>query len=177
MKQTTYNRHHRARQVARFLALLMAVIMVLGSFALLLAGCSTAGGGKKAGSVDLAKLRDDLLADISFESEMTPLDDSLFDRYYSFDPSLAVEKYVVVSNGWTVEEIALFQAADEDKAKTIEAAMQERVEDQKKAFEDYVPAELTKLQSPVIVRSGVYVGMCISGDDSKAQEIMDQYLK
>ena len=50
--------------------------------------------------------------------------------------------------------------------------LEPRIEAQKKAFENYQPAEMDKLNDPVLVKQGKYVFMCLSDDNAKAKEII-----
>ena len=75
-----------------------------------------------------------------------------------------------LSSGATAEEIAVFEAKDDAAAERLLAAAKERVEVQKTAFEDYAPAEMTKLNNAVVERSGKIVALCIADDSSVAQK-------
>ena len=57
-------------------------------------------------------------------------------------------------------------------AADIKAALEARIAAQKKAFENYQPKEMDKLNSPVLTVQGKYVFMCISDDNAKAEEII-----
>lgn len=64
----------------------------------------------------------------------------------------------------------MFEAKDDAAAERLLAAAKERVEAQKTAFEDYAPAEMTKLNNAVVERSGKIVALCIADDSSAAQK-------
>ena len=81
-----------------------------------------------------------------------------------------------ISSGATAEEIAVFEAADKAAADRLYKAAQERVENQKTAFEDYVPAEMTKLGNPVLVKKGSFVVLCVADDAAAAKKIVDKAL-
>ena len=59
---------------------------------------------------------------------------------------------------------------DDAAAERLLAAAKERVEAQKTAFEDYAPAEMTKLNNAVVERNGKIVALCIADDSSAAQK-------
>ena len=94
------------------------------------------------------KLKDSL--DEAVKATMTPFDES------------RIEKMIGVKKDLN----------DENAAKEIEAALKTRIENQKTAFKDYVPAEMDKLNDPVLVVDGNYVIMCLSNNNSKAKEII-----
>ena len=73
-----------------------------------------------------------------------------------------------MGGGATAEEVAVFEAKSEKYAKELETTLaKERIERKKLDFESYIPAEMTKLNSPVIVRKGKVVAVCIADKVSK----------
>ena len=70
----------------------------------------------------------------------------------------------------------MFKAKDEQAADRIYQAMQKRVEEQKTAFENYQPAEMKKLQDPLIKKQGVMVVLCVSDDTSAAEKAVKEAL-
>ena len=52
----------------------------------------------------------------------------------------------------------------------------ERLKNQKTAFEDYVPAEMTKLNNAVLVKKGNMVVLCVADDYAAAKKIVDKAL-
>ncbi len=71
--------------------------------------------------------------------------------------------------GATAEEIAVFKAKDEKAADRIYQAMQKRVEEQKTAFENYQPAEMKKLQDPLIKSRALWL-FSVSDDTPAAEK-------
>ncbi|MBR2274733.1 MAG: DUF4358 domain-containing protein, partial [Lachnospiraceae bacterium] len=64
----------------------------------------------------------------------------------------------------------------EADAKKAEEALKQRVEEQKEAFEDYVPKELTKLSEAVIVTKGTVVVLSVSDSPSEAKTILEELM-
>ena len=83
-------------------------------------------------------------------------------------------KIYVSSSGGTAEEIAVFEANDEDTAKTIETKLNERIETQKASFKNYVPEELKRLEKAFVIRKGNYVYLSVSADPDKAKSIIEE---
>ena len=75
------------------------------------------------------------------------------------------------------EEIAVFEGKDEAAAGRIKTAVDQRIADQRAAFEDYNPEEQEKLSDPVIVTAGKYVILCVSNDNEAAKKCIDSYTK
>jgi hypothetical protein len=83
---------------------------------------------------------------------------------------------VYVSSGATAEEISVWDAKNADAAKDIKTAVLARIEAQKAGFQDYVPAEMAKLKSPVLISEGDYVILCLSNDNEKAKQVIESDL-
>ncbi len=117
------------------------------------------------------KLKDSL--DEAVKATMTPFDESRIEKMIGVKKDLYKKAVCYVdASGASAHEIDCFEANDENAAKEIEAALKTRIENQKTAFKDYVPAEMDKLNDPVLVVDGNYVIMCLSNNNSKAKEII-----
>ncbi len=122
---------------------------------------------------NVTEIADKLKSDIAFVDTLNELSPEMIEKLIG----VAQDKYVsgkvyIGSGGATAEEIACFEATDEAAAADIKAALEARIEAQKKAFENYQPQEMEKLGSPVLSVQGKYVFMCISDDNAKAEEII-----
>ncbi len=149
------------------------------------AGLTSCGNGDKDNSsktentaasvaVDVISVADKLESDIEYKDTLNELSSDMIQKLFglSADADYVKGKVFVGSGGATAEEIACFEAKDSDSAAKIKTALENRIDSQKKAFENYQPQEMTKLNSPVIVVKDKYVMMCISDDNSKAEEII-----
>lgn len=141
-----------------FLPILMIVV--------LLAGC----GSQGPKNVDAAKAADDLKSALTFKDELSEATQAVRDRTYGFAEGDVAAGKLYLSSGATAEEIAVFEAKDEEAAERLLAAVKERVAAQKAAFEDYAPAEMAKLNSAVVERNGKIVALCIADDSAAAQK-------
>ena len=163
------------------IALILAVMTIFGCG---LTACgdenSSSGGSSKSDSQSetqsgksVTEVADELKEGIEFKDQLNELGHGMYDKLYGLTDDMYKEgKIYIGSGGATAEEIACFEAKDADGAAKIKECFEKRVEDQKKAFENYVPEELDKLGSAVIVTKGNSVYMCISNDDAKAKEII-----
>ena len=140
-------------------------------------GTSAKEGGSTVTAVDVTKVADRLKNEIKYNDKLVePEMDTVYDILY---PGLAKDKIkamkvYVSSSGGTAEEIAAFEANDEDTAKEIETKLNERIENQKKSFENYVPEELKRLEGAFVVRKGNYVYLSVSADADKAKSIIEE---
>ena len=146
-------------------------VLLLALLLLALAGCS---GGEK--QVDAAALADELKNGLTFKDEMTAAEDTVRDALYAIDGADVAQGKLYTSSGATAEEIAVFKAGDKEAADRLYKAVQERLKNQKTAFEDYVPAEMTKLNNAVLVKKGTMVVLCVADDYAAAKKIVDKAL-
>ena len=151
-----------------FLRMWLPVLLLL----VLLAGC----GAQKAQNVDAAQAADTLKSSLTFQDELSEATPEVRNRTYGVSDADIVAGKLYLSSGATAEEIAVFEAADDAAADRLLAAMQERVEAQKLAFEDYAPAEMPKLDSAVVERSGNFVALCIAADNAAAQKMVKELI-
>ncbi len=122
---------------------------------------------------DVVAIADKLKSDIAFVDSLNELSPEMVEKLIGVaQDQYTAGKVYVGSGGATAEEIACFEANDASAAETIAAALQKRVESQKKAFENYQPKEMDKLNTAVIKLQGKYVFMCISDENDKAEEII-----
>ncbi len=115
---------------------------------------------------------DELFGGITYVDQLAEIAPEMVEKLYGISPDKYTSGKVYVGGVATVEEIACFDAVDEAAAGEIKAALEARIEAQKKAVEDYNPAELPKLNDPVLVTHGNSVYMCLSNDNDKAKEII-----
>ena len=111
-------------------------LLSLLTAALLLTGCQEE---PKDVTIDVAALADALKAAVPFSDELAEPNDAALLNFYNIDETDIAAKKVYVSSGATAEEIAVFEGTDEAAAGRIKTAVDERIADQKSAFEDYNP--------------------------------------
>ena len=68
---------------------------------------------------------------------MTAAEDTVRDALYAIDGADVAQGKLYTSSGATAEEIAVFKAGDKEAAERLYKAVQERLKNQKTAFEDY----------------------------------------
>ena len=176
---------------SRAAAFLLSVLLLFASL-VLLSGCGTdnnaadsgnTGGDSGNGSsedlqtavaVDPAELAGALQNGVPFQDQMTAVESDVFYLLYNLTSEDADEAVLITSTGATAEEIAVIHAAAEDKVETVKDAVKARIQTQRDGFEDYVPEELAKLEKPVISIVGSYVILCVSDDNEKARDIIQQ---
>lgn len=151
---------------------------VLAAAALMLsAGCAKqqpgASGAPRA--ADVNAVADEIVKTVKFKDELSPVAQKTAVNLYGLDAADVAKARVYESTGATAEEVAAFEAKDDAATAKVEQAVQQRVEDQKSAFQDYQPKEMTKLKAPLMVRSGKYVVLVVADDTSAAKPVTDKY--
>lgn len=139
---------------------------------LLLPGCS---GGSAAKTADVQKVADGLISAVKFKDQMSVLKQDTAVKLYGIDSGDVTKAAVYESTGATAEEVAAFEAKDEQAAGRVKEKAEQRVEDQKSGFQDYQPAEMAKLKNPVLVEKGKYVVLCVSDDNETAKKTIDGF--
>lgn len=150
-----------------------AIILLACMAVLLFAGCSST----ETTWENIDETAQALLQSGEFEDELTAAEESVALDYYGIDQSKVENCVFYVGTGATAEEIAIFEATDQEAAKELVELAKKRVEEQTESFRSYNPDELTKLENAVIETRGTKVAVCISGDSDKAKEILDKQAK
>lgn len=151
----------------KFIPILMLVFLAVFS-----TGC-----GERAVNLDPVAVANQLAKDVPFKDQMTAVDADTAYSLYGLDAETVAAQQVYVSTGATAEEIGVWQAKDSAAVSKIQEAVKNRIADQKAGFENYVPAEMEKLEHPLLVTKGNYVILCISNNNDKAQHVVDGFLK
>lgn len=157
----------KSNTVKRFFALFTAVLM-LGVFG----GCAESGS-----KIDAEQLSSRLRSEITFKDDLLRVETDLLNRFYPvLDTDLIENAYVYKSaSGATAEEIAVFETKTTADVAAVKTAVERRVDDLLFNFEDYVPAEVQKIENAVIVTGGNIVVLVVADDHSAAQAILDEY--
>lgn len=157
-------------KIKRIAALAAAACLSLSLFS----GCSQS--GEKAITAPTAEVAQKLMDSLSFEYPLNELPEDAANRLYKLDGEILEEQAVYVGTGGALaDEVSVWRVKDEKDAKTVEEAAQQRVENQKASFEDYVPAEMPKLEKAVITVDGDTVILCVSADPDKAKEVIASF--
>lgn len=158
---------------------IVGILVLLMMFAA--AGCSGGDGGKsneESGNTEFAAadLAGYINDNIEFTDFMDVVENDILFKVYSIDKENVSDACAYFSTGATAEEIAVVTAAGKAEADGIEEAYRKRIESQKEGFENYVPGELVKLESPAVIRTGNSVIMVVCDDSEKAREVVSEYL-
>ena len=126
----------------------MSVVCVLA----LLLTLTACGGSDSQPQKSAAEIADAIYSTQTFQDTLNAIDSDMLGDYYRIDAADLTDSKVYVSGSFsTAEEIAVFQASSSDAVENIKKAIDTRLEDLKLAFENYVPGEMTKINSSASV--------------------------
>lgn len=146
----------------------LLLLMVL----LVVCGCSRDAGEK---DIPLSDISAKLMSDLTWvDGPLYQINETAIANNYSFG-ELGLEgcEAYLAATGATAEEIVVLKLTDKKDLSDAEAALQKRVESQKKQFENYVPAEVYKLENAVIASHGRYVALIVCDEFDKAAEVFE----
>ena len=148
----------------------------------MLAGCGSKEASTKDSeenktvTVDIESLADKLATDITYEDTLEQVDDDTIGFYVDVADGVKSVMYMGTS-GKTAEEVAVFEATDEDTAIQMKENVQTFLDDQGESFQDYIPEEADRVENAVLVQNGNYVVLCVCGTPDDAQSIIDKAFK
>ena len=138
---------------------------------LLLSACGT-----KTPDIDAEAAADAIMHGVAFDEVPESVSTDVAKLLFDLEDADIKNAYIYESSGATADELAVFEAADGTAAEKIKAALNKRIETQKKGFENYLPKEMPKLQTPVIEQSGNVLVLCVCADNNAARAIIKEAL-
>lgn len=139
---------------------------------LLLSGCGSGGSGSDP---DPSQLAGQILEQVEFESELTLIAADAVENWYFLND--AVEDYVIYINAGVVpaEEIAVLKTGDPANLDQLEAILDARLESLSTSFQNYQPAELSKIDNPIRAAKGGVAVLVLTADPN-AQKTVEALL-
>ena len=147
---------------------LVAGILAAVTCITLLSACQRGSARKEPATADVAKA---VVEQLTFRDELMMLDDKQVDVIYRLDEDKIAEKTCYVSSSRaTAEEVSVFKVKDTADIQMVKDAIEERIEDQKIAYENYVPEEMVKINGAVTYQQGNYVIVVMADDTSSVED-------
>ena len=153
----------------KWIALLLAVLAL----------CSLAACGAKEDApveIDVAALAADLYAADIYDDILSEIPLAAAPMFYGYAEGDVVSCALYQSTAAAAEEIFVAQCASEEAAAAVKAGAEARIQSQIASYENYVPAEVPKLEAAVLETAGVYVVFVVSADAEAARTIVNGYL-
>lgn len=164
----------------KIIAVLMVLVFVLG-----FAGCGGDGGSAdsgdsvsiNAGEFAAEDLANYIYSNVEFKDYMEGVDAGVLNDIYGIDAGMVKDEFAYFSTGATAEEITVVTLNNAEDMAAMKEIYQNRIDAQKSGFENYVPEELTKLESPVILEAGNSLVMVVCDDAASAEAAVTDFFK
>jgi hypothetical protein len=144
------------------------ILLFLLTMTLLLAGCSSRGADQETPPPDTVAQA--VLDQVTFRDSLIKAEGDVAANYYKLDDTILEHAIYISGSGATAEEVAVLKVADTKDLEDAKAILEKRIEELKLRYESYVPAEMVKLGSPVMITQGDLAILVLADDQSAAEE-------
>ena len=151
----------------RTLIIFLAVIIAVS-----VSACGSKADISNASAVDIAASVKEAL---TFVDDMLEVKNEIVADFYNLPGGVTEMKVYMSSSGATSEELAIFKCKDAQTAEQVVKACEKRIEDLNEKFEDYIPAELVRIENAVIKERDGFVMFVCTDSPSLAEEKFDDY--
>ena len=152
---------------------------VLLACAMLLGLCACSGqseqSAKKREDVSVQTVLDEMLAQVDIQDPLVLTEGDMLDFFGIKGESMVEFAAVTCANGISAQEIVLIKAADEKNAEQAEEKLENRLENRKAEFENYLPEQYEILTECEVEQDGVYVCMILHPEHEKLEKLYDSY--
>lgn len=109
---------------------------------------------------------------------MVELGSDRLESYYTIDMTKVEDFSVYIEgSGGFADEIAVFKMKSEKDVDEAKAAVEKRIQKQRKDFEGYVPEEVEKIDSNSVISEQNFLLFVISDNDKAAEDAFKAYFK
>lgn len=133
---------------------------------------NSANAGK---SIDVDKLVNTVLDNVTFEAELNLLEDSVASGM--IDTTEGTDLRIYMGNGTYSDELVVMTALNEKDAEQNQKNAETHLAEMQKQFSDYIPKEAKKIDGAIRVRCGCYVVVCVTNDTQTAKKTIDTFMK
>ena len=150
----------------KFLAVVLTVAACLS-----MASCGKSDSGKQPAAADVVKAVAD---NLTFQDEMMSVDQAAISNLYNIDMEKVDEISMYTSSTRsTASEVTVIKMKDAADIQLAKDAAAERIEDQKIAYESYVPEEMVKIEGAVTYTHENYLILVMADDTSTVKETFE----
>ncbi len=152
----------------------MKIAACLAAVALLFAGC----GKKEAKTLDAGAFVKQVMETVSYDDDMVELSENVLPDYYdlAFDGFVSAVVYVSGS-GATSNELAVIEVEDSNALSDAKEAVDKRRADLTANYQDYIPAEMARIEKAIVVEEGNYLLFSISESNESIEKLFRDSLK
>lgn len=126
--------------------------------------------------VDVNGIADTLKTNIEYQDELMEVSLDKASMFYDFSNVNIVEACIYESSGATAEEIVVLKCGDSQSVAAAKEVLENRVTEQIESFKDYVPEEVTKLKSAVIITNSDFAILSVSDNSDSAKQLIEGML-
>lgn len=158
----------------KLITIMMAAVMTLG----LLTGCGNESSNSDK-EISVSETAEKVLKSTTVIAELVEATDNNIDIIYSGYNAEYVAEYKVYTcaSRATCEEVALFKAKDDESVDKVKEMVLQRVNDLIEETENYNPAEMPKLESPLVLVKDRYVLLVLADDTAPAEKAFRESFK
>ena len=128
-------------------------------------------------TVDLAAIKDKIIADVKIEEPMTVDSDKLTELYGIAAEDISESACFVTSSGTFPEEAIMIKAKDDAAKGRIVELLNARIDDVKVQSESYDADNYALAQKCKVITEGEYIAMFISASHEKMETIFTEAVK
>lgn len=151
----------------------IVALLLCAAFLCPLAAC---GGGEETVSLDVTALAAELAAADLFDDIITEIPAAAAERFYGYEAADVTACALYQSTAAAAEEVFVAECAGSEALARVKAGAEARIEEQIASYENYVPAEVPKLESAILMTEGNTLIFVVCADYEGAQSILDSYL-
>jgi hypothetical protein len=149
-------------------------ILLLGFvFAVILAACSSRSADTTKETPPPDTVAQAVLDNVTFRDSLIKAEGDVATNYYKLDDTITEHAIYISGSGATAEEIAVLKVGDPKDIDAAKAILEKRIEELTLRFEAYVPAEMVKLENPVILTQGDLAILVLADDQTAAEDAVE----
>ena len=153
------------------------ILLAVAVTVLAMAGCSSRGSAGTDRVYEAQTVADAIVSAVTFQDTLIQAQGAVAENYYLLNDTIATHAILISGSGATAEEVAVLKVADKKDLPAARKILESRVEEQKFRFEDYVPAEMVKLENPVIITQGDVAILVLANDKTVAEAAVKKALE
>ncbi len=151
-------------------------IWLVGLLAALCLCLTACGGEEKTADLDVHEALAAMLEEAPIEEAMELTEADMLNFYGIEADQMDDFAAALCAVGIKADELVIVKAADEDSAAAVEALLQQRIENRKSEFQNYIPEEYEVLTHGTVARNGVYVRLIVSPQYEALEALYDGLL-
>ena len=131
---------------------------------------------QKEDAVDTKALAETALAEISFETDLERMKDTVAESMITVDnENTKIELYM--GEGTCSDELLIVIVPETGSVKKEVENVQRHLTEMQQSFEDYLPKEAKKIDDAVILQTRNYIVACVSSDKDQAKKVIEKQLQ